>query len=169
MHKLKRGAIHEAGHFSVAYRYNPRRAVSICVGSSPAVDAETGAPYSSFGQTVTWDLDGSLPGVLVAIRAAGLAAESLIYEEPYEHLMSAADVNWVIKTDLDNAKQDLYRNGLLFGPNDPTFPEFWRMGFSNAMSMLQDSEDELHAIADYCIANLGREIPRAELVANIGL
>src|SRR5439155_19740728 len=143
---LKRRAIHEAGHFAVAYRYNPRRAVSICVGDRPAVDTETGTPYHSTGQTVTWDLDGGQPHVLLPIRAGGIAAESLIYEEPYEQLMSDPQVLWTIKTDLDNAKQDLYRNGLLFTSDDPTFPQFWRTGFTDAVCLLRNAEDKLHAI-----------------------
>jgi hypothetical protein len=165
----KRNAIHEAGHFLVAYRYNPRRAVSIRLGSLQRKDSQTGVLYMAIGQTVTFDFENDIPGVLVAIRAGGLAAESLMYGESYRQVMSDSNVHWIIKTDIDNAKGDLIRHRIMSGPEDPTFPQWWQIGFSNATSMLIDGVRLLDAMADYCLANRDRDIPCAEIVKNVGL
>jgi hypothetical protein len=143
--------------------YRPIRAVSICISSVIQVDASTGERYVSVGRAATLDpLDGQ-PKVHVSIRAAGLAAESLIYNEPYEDLMQNPEVRFRIKTDMDNAKIDLERGGLSTA-SDAQLLLLWRMGFDDAVVMMRGFRRELECIADYCLANLDREIPRAELV-----
>jgi hypothetical protein len=41
-----------------------------------------------------------------------------------------------------------------------------RSGFHDAVYMVESSQDKVMRIAEYCLANRDREIPRAELVAN---
>ncbi|MFZ0773089.1 MAG: hypothetical protein WCA49_00700 [Candidatus Sulfotelmatobacter sp.] len=156
---LKRAGIHEAGHFLVAFKYDPRRAVSIRVGGYPATDSTTGEKYVAAGRTITHDLPRSSPKTLVTIRAAGLAAESLVFGQTLESFAPDAEQ---YKTDVDNAKNDLEAARL------PLDPDLWRMCFYDARIMLEGSEDKLSAIADYCLANRGREVTREELVAEIG-
>jgi len=106
--------------------------------------------------------------VQVRIRAAGLAAESLAYLEPFDVLMHDPDVLFGIKTDTDLAREDLEKAGLP-ASRERDFHFYWRIGFYDAVSMMQDSQYNLHRIADYCIDNLGRDVPRAEIIAACGL
>jgi hypothetical protein len=161
---LKRICIHEAGHFYVALRYRPTRAVSICISQKSQRDAAAGEDYVSGGQTVTFDPKESLPKVQVSIRAAGLAAESLVYNESFENLMQDPDVLFSIKTDTDNAKRDLEKAGLTIS-SERDFLFYWNIGFYEAVSMMRGSQDELHRIADYCMGNLDRVISKAEIIA----
>jgi hypothetical protein len=164
---FRRACIHEAGRFLLAFMYRPVRAVSICISKQVRTDPLTGQEYVSVGQAVTFDPENSLPKVQVSIRAAGLAAESLVYGESFEDLMRNPAVRRSIKTDTDNAKRDLEKAGLLFlSSSDEEFVLLWSMGFDDAICMMRSSQDKLHCIADYCLANLDREILRAELVAN---
>lgn len=122
------------------------------------------------GQAITFDPLDSLPKVQVSIRAAGLAAESLVYRQSFEELMQNPSVQQMIKTDTDNAKDDLRKAGLLFqSSTDEEFIWLWRMGFDDAVNMLRDRQDKLQCIANYCLANLDREISKAELVASCDL
>jgi hypothetical protein len=166
---LRRNCIHEAGHFLVAYIFNPQRAVSIRIGSYVSIDSETKTPYTAAAQTVTFDFDDSLPKVLVTIRAGGIAAESVVFGEEYGDLIKSSEVRYRIKTDTDNAKQDLQRHRLITDMNDPTFPPLWEMGLYDALSLLKNRKHTLTAIADYCMANLNRDILREELAANVDL
>ena len=167
---LQRACIHEAGHFYVAYKYRPARAVSIRISKQLQTDPRTGEQYLSLGHAVTFDFHDSLPKVQVSIRAAGLAAESLVYNELLEDLMRDPVVLRNIKTDTDNAKLDLEKAGLLFpSSGDEDFAAWWSMGIGDALCMMRSSEDKLHRIADYCFANQDRDIPRAELVAKCDL
>jgi hypothetical protein len=162
---LRRICIHEAGHFYLALTYRPLRAVSIRISSQIQIDALTGEEYVSVGQTLTLDPCDSLPKVQVSIRAAGLAAESLVYGESFDDLMQDPAVQFRIKTDTDNAKSDLERAGLRPRTEEEFVSFYWRAGFEDAVNMMESSQDKLHRIADYCLANLDREIPKAELVA----
>ena len=119
----------------------------------------------SLGEAVTFDFADSNPKVLVAIRAGGLAAESLIYNEPFENLMSNPAVRRAVKGDTDNARQDLENARLLFpSSSDEEFVWLFRMGFDDAVCMLRGSQDKLLRIANYCLANQNRDIAMAELV-----
>ena len=162
---LERICVHEAGHFYVAYMYRRARAISVCISRAAGTDVQTGKGYVSAGHVVTFEPDYSLPKVQVSIRAAGLAAESLIYGELYEDLMNDPHVQRKIKTDTDNAKSDLEKAGLRPSTEDEFIRFFWRIGFYEALSMMRDSVDTLRSIAGYCLANQGREIPKAEIVA----
>ena len=162
---LQRVCVHEAGHFYLAYKYRPERAVSIRISRQVNTDAPTGQEYVSAGTVITFEPEGSLPRVQVSIRAAGLAAESLIYGESFDDLMKSPSVQWRVKTDKDNAKRDLEMAGL-FPSSEAEFTWFyWRAGFSDAVSMMEASADKLSCIAHYCLANLDRDIPKAELVS----
>jgi hypothetical protein len=97
------------------------------------------------------------------IRAAGLAAESLVYREPLETLMLDPDLRFSIETDTRLAKQDLESAGLPVS-SERDFQFYWRIGFHDAVSMMSNSQDKLHCIANYCMDNLDRVIPRAEIV-----
>ncbi len=111
-----------------------------------------------------------MPRVQVRIRAAGLAAESLVYNEDFDDLMRNPAVRRSIKTDTDNAKRDLEKAGLLFpSSTEEDFVLLWSMGFDYAVVMMRSSQDKLHRIADYCRSNLDREIPKAELVERCDL
>jgi hypothetical protein len=167
---LRRVCIHEAGHFYLAFKYRPARAVSICISRQVQTDPPTGEEYVSLGQAVSFDPHDSLPKVQVSIRAAGLAAESLVYNEAFDALMGNPAVRFRIKTDTDNAKRDLAKAGLLFpSSSDAEFVFLFSMGFYDAVTMLRNSQDKLHCIADYCLANLDREISKAELVETCSL
>jgi hypothetical protein len=165
---LRRVCIHEAGHFYLAYTYRPFRAISIQISRKNQVDAATREEYVSLGEAVTFDPEGSLPKVQVSIRAAGLAAECLVYRESFEELMEDAAVRSSIKTDTENVKRDLVKAGLPSSSDEELLP-LWRMGFDDAVNMMRDHQDKLHCIADYCLANLDREISKSELVANCDL
>lgn len=165
---LRRICIHEAGHFYLAWKYRKVRAVSIRVSRSIQTDPLTGEEYVSVGQAITFDPDDSLPRVSVSIRAAGLAAESLVYNESLDDLMRNPTVRFWIRTDTDNAKRDLEKAGLT-ASTEEEFLNFWSMGFDDAVIMMKNHQDKLHCIADYCLANLDREIPQSELVANCHL
>jgi hypothetical protein len=166
---LRRDCIHEAGHFYVAFMYRPARAVSICISSKVQTDPLTGEEYRSVGQAVTLDPDDSNPNVQVTIRAAGLAAESIIYNESFEGLMGNSAIRFRIKTDTDNARRDLERAGLPVTSEKDFVSFYWRIGFDNAVTMLSSSQEKLNRIAEYCRANLDREIPKEELAANCDL
>jgi len=162
---LKRTCIHEAGHFYVAFKYRPYRAVSICVSRKAQTDLLTGEEYISVGQAITFEPADSLVRVQVSIRAAGLAAESITYRETFEALMANPASRRSIKTDTDNAKEDL-RRAKLYPCSEESFMSFyWRAGFDDAVALLRGSQGKLDCIAEYCLANLDREIPREELVA----
>lgn len=118
----------------------------------------------------TFDFPDSLPRVEVSIRAAGLAAESLVYNELFDDLMQNSAARRSMKTDTDNARRDLEKAGLLFPSlSDAEFVRWWGMGFDDAACIMRSSEDKLHRIADYCLTNLDRDIPRAELVQKCDL
>jgi hypothetical protein len=119
--------------------------------------------------TVTFDPNDSLPKVQVSIRAAGLAAESLFYGESFDSLMGNPSVQFRIKTDTDNAKRDLEKAGLYPSTEEEFISFFWRTGFDDAVILMRNFMDKLHGIADYCLANLDRDIPKAELVAACNL
>jgi hypothetical protein len=86
--------------------------VSICISSRVQTDTLTEEGYRSVGQAVTLDpLDGN-PSDQVTIRAAGLAAESITYNESFDDLMENSEVRFRIKTDTDYAKRDMERAGL---------------------------------------------------------
>ena len=157
--------MHEAGHFYVAYTYRPRRAISICISQQAQMDPQTGQDYMSAGHVVTFEPDYSLPKAQVSIRAAGLAAESLVYGQSYEDLMNDPNVQFRIKTDTDNAKCDLQKAGLWPFSEDEFIQFYWRTGFSEALNMMRESVETLHSIAAYCLANQGRDIPKSEIVA----
>ena len=123
----------------------------------------------SAGHVVTFEPDYSLPKVQVSIRAAGLAAESLVYGESYEDLMNDPSIQFSIKTDTDNAKHDLEIAGLWPSTEDDFIAFFWRIGFCEALSMMRESVDTLRSIAAYCLANQGRDIPKSENIAACGL
>ena len=100
----------------------------------------------------------------MSIRAAGLAAESLVYNESYEDLKGSPTVRFRIKTDTDHAKRDLEKAELLFpSSSEEEFLSLWRMGFDDAVIMMESSQDKLHRIADFCLANPDREILRMRL------
>lgn len=166
---LGRDCVREAGHFYVAFLHRPARAISICISSRVQTDPLTGERYRSVGQTITLDpLDSNLR-VLMRIRAAGLAAESIIYDESFELLMADPEIRFRIKTDTDNARRDL-EGACLVPTSDEQFVSFyWRAGFHDALTMLSNSREKLLCIADYCQANLDREIPQAELVTHCDL
>lgn len=167
---LRRACIHEAGHFYLAFKYRPARAVGIHISRQVQTDPLTGEKYVSVGQAITFDPEESMPRVQVSIRAAGLAAESLVYNEDFDDLMRNPAVRRSIKTDTDNAKRDLEKAGVLFpSSSEEEFVLFWSMGFEDAVIMMRSSQDKLHCIADYCLSNLDREIPKAELVVNCAL
>jgi hypothetical protein len=161
----KRACIHEAGHFYLAWEYG--RAFSICIANQVQTDDLTGEEYLSRGHVKTSD-HGALPKVLLSIRAAGLAAESLVYNELLDDLMGNPTVQFSIKTDTDHAKQDLVNAGLP-PSTEAEFRKYWDIGFSEAWNMMRNSQDKLHRIAEYCLANLGREILTSEIVANCHL
>jgi hypothetical protein len=166
---LQRVCVHEVGHFYLAYTYRPERAVSICISRQVNTDVQTGQEYASAGHVITFEPDYSLPKVLVSIRAAGLAAESLIYGESFEDLMNGASVRCSVKTDTDNAKRDLERAGLSPSTEDEFISFYWRAGFSDAVCMMRESVDKLQSIAEYCLANLDRDIPKSDLVSACNL
>jgi hypothetical protein len=166
---LRRDCLHEAGHFYVAFLYNPLRAVSICVSTQVHADPLTGELYRSIGQAVTLDPIDSNPRVLITIRAGGLAAESIIYEESFEDLMANPEIRFRIKTDTDNARRDLERAGLVPTGEEQFVSLYWRIGFHDAVTMMGNSQEKLERIADYCQVNLDREIPGAELARNCDL
>ena len=161
---LERVCVHEAGHFYLAYKYRPARAISICISRQVKRDVLSGQEYVSVGQVVTVEPDGALPKVQVSIRAAGLAAESLVYGESFEDLMNNPSVRLMIKTDTDNAKRDLENAGLCPSTEEEFVSFFWRPGFCDAVSMMRESAEKLRSIAEYCLANLDRDIPKRELV-----
>jgi hypothetical protein len=166
----RRACIHEAGHFYLAFKYRPSRAHSIRSSRQSRTDSSTGEPYDSLGETCTVDPPDGQPQIIVSIRAAGLAAESLVYNESYEDLMGNATIRFRIKTDTDHAKRDLEKAELMFpSSTDEQFLFFWRIGFDNAVIMMSSSQDKLHCIADYLLANPDREILRAELVEKCDL
>jgi hypothetical protein len=162
---LRRISIHEAGHFYVAFKYRPRRAVSICISRKVQIDPLTKREYVSVGQAITFDPGDSLPKVQVSIRAAGLAAESITYNETFEALMGNPALRRSIKTDTDNAKEDLRRAGLYPCSEEEFTSLYWRAGFDDAVLLLASSRNKLDCIAEYCLANLDREIRREELIA----
>ena len=123
----------------------------------------------SGGYTITAEPGYSRPDVQVTIRAAGLAAESLVYRESYQDLMNDPSVRSRIKTDTDNAKCDLEKAGLCPRTEDEFVNCYWKTGFGNASGLLQERLAELRCIADYCAANQGREIPRSEIVTACNL
>lgn len=167
---LRRACIHEAGHLWVAYQYRRGRAISIRISKQVKVDANTNEQYLSLGHAVTLDFPNSPPRVLVSIRAAGLAAESVVYNEEFDNLMRDPSVRRSIKTDTDNAWQDLQSEKLLFpSSSDEEFVHLFRMGFDDAVIMLRSSQDKLLRIADYCLQNQDRDIPIQELIANCDL
>lgn len=166
---LLRICIHEAGHFYVAYLYRPVRAVSICISRAVQTDPLTGEEYERVGQALTFDPFDSLPKVLVSIRAAGLAAESVFYRESFENLMVDPAVRFRIKTDTDNAKRDLEASGLVPRNEEEFVSFYWRLGFHDAVSMVEISQEKVNRIAEYCLTNRDRELPRAELVTNCDL
>jgi hypothetical protein len=166
---LRRVCIHEAGHFYVAYKHRPLRAVSICISRQTQVDPLTREEYASVGQAVTFEPNDGLTVVHLRVRAAGLAAESLVYGQPFEELMATPAVRRSIKTDTDNAKRDLVNEGLPVTSEAEFLSSYWRRGFDDAVIMMRSSVDKLHRIADYCLLNLDRTIPRAELVENCDL
>jgi hypothetical protein len=45
------------------------------------------------------------------------------------------------------------------------FLSFWRMEFDDAGIIMKNSQEELQRIADYCMANLDRDISASELFA----
>lgn len=97
------------------------------------MDPQTGQDYMSGGHVVTFEPDYSLPKVQVSIRAAGLAAESLVYEQSYEDLMNDPNVQFRIKTDTDNAKCDLQKAGLWPFSENEFIQSYWRIGFYEAL------------------------------------
>jgi hypothetical protein len=145
--------------------YRPARAISVCISREAGTDVQTEQAYVSAGHVVTFEPDYSLPKVQVSIRAAGLAAESLVYGGLYEDLMNDPNVQFRIKTDTDNAKSDLEKAGLWSSTEDEFIRFFWRIGFYEALSMMRDSVDTLRSIAAYCLIHQGREIPKSEIVA----
>ena len=165
---LRRVCIHEAGHFYLALKYRPARAVSICISRKVQTDA-TGAEYVSVGEAITLEPRDALPKVQVSIRAAGLAAESLVYKESFEDLMGNAAIRRSIKTDTDNAKRDLEEAGLTVTNEEEFVFSYWRPGFYDALNILRSSKGKLECIADYCLANLDRTILKAELVEKCDL
>ena len=86
-------------HFLLAYTYRPERAVSICISRQSNTDVQAGQQYVSTGHVITFEPECSQPRVLVSIRAAGLAAESLIYGESFEDLMNSPSIRCRVKTD----------------------------------------------------------------------
>ncbi len=174
---LRRNCIHEAGHFYLAFKYNPHRAFSICISRQVKTDLYTVLKYVSAGEVVTVDPEGSLPSVQVSIHAAGLAAESIVYGESYETLMQDSAMQFSIKTDTDHAKETLGKAGLPVTSEEEFISFYWRVGFDHAVNMMssfQDNlqrraDDELHRIANYCLENLDRIILRDEIVTNCGL
>lgn len=161
---LRRVCIHEAGHFYLAFKYRPARAVSICISKQVQIDSQTGDEYVSVGRAVTFQPRDGLPKVAVAIRAAGLAAESLVYNESFDDLMRNPAVLRSLKTDMDNAKLDLKNGGLLPTDEQEFVSDYWRVGFYDALGVLKHSQDKLGCIADHCFGNLDRTILKAELV-----
>lgn len=168
--ELTRACIHEAGHFYVAYRFRPARVVSIRISQQEKTDPRTGKHYTCVGEAVTLDLPDSLPGVLVSIRAGGLAAESLVYDESYETLMQDLGVLRSIEGDLLNAKQDLIHERLLLPGSSPDeFLSMWKSRFYEARGFLRDSLDQVRRIAAYCEANQDRDIPAQEIISRCRL
>jgi hypothetical protein len=49
------------------------------------------------------------------------------------------------------------------------FLPYWRTGFDDAFHVMESSQGNIHRIADYCLANLDRDIPGTEVVAACGL
>lgn len=166
---LRRFCVHEAGHFYVAFLHHPAGAISICISPRVQTDPFTGEPYRSVGQAVTFNPVDSNPRVLMRIRADGLAAESIIYDDSFEDLMANQAVRFRIKTDTDNAKHDLDMAGLAPTSEEEFVSFYWRAGFHDAVNMMSSSQEKLECIADYCQSNIGREIPRAELARHCGL
>jgi hypothetical protein len=144
--------------------YRPERAVSICVSRQPRRDQFTGEEYMSAGSTTTFDPHDGAPKILVDIRAAGMAAESLVYGQTFDDIMNDPDHRFEIKTDTDNAMQDLHRAQMPVGGEQEFRELYWNTSFNDARLMLSNSLDKLLRIADYCEANPDREIPAAEIV-----
>lgn len=161
---LQRVCVHEAGHFFVAYRYRRTRAISVRISRQTKIDAVTGEEYVSVGHAVTAEPEYSLPRVQVSIRAAGLAAESLIYRESFEDLMGNPNILSSIKTDTDTAKHDLEMASLHPSTEAEFINIFWRGGFDDAVCLMRDSLEKVVCIANYCLVNLDRDIPKSELV-----
>jgi hypothetical protein len=149
---LERVCEHEAGHFYVAYKYRPARAISTCISQERQLDADSGKQYLSSGRTMTFDPDDALPKVQVSFRAAGLAAESLVYDESFEDLKGSSAVRFRSKTDTDNAKADLRKAGLYPCPEDEFIAFFCRLGFDDAVCILRDRLEKVRNIAAYCLA-----------------
>ncbi len=166
---LQRDRLHEAGHFLLAYMYSPARAVSNCMSRTVQADARTGDEYMTIGRAVTLDPNDSNPFVLVSIRAAGLAAESIVYKESFDDLMGNAEVRFRIRTDTDNATRDLKTAGFPVTSEEEFVSHRWRTGFNTAVTMMESFQEELNRIADYCRENLDREILGAELATNCDL
>ena len=120
----------------------------------------------SIGQAVTLDPIDDNPKVLLRIRAGGLAAESIVYGESFEELMSNPEVQFRIRTDTNNAKRDLERGRLTPASDEQFISFFWSLAFQDAVTMMRDSKEKLERIADYCQINLDRDILREEIVRN---
>lgn len=161
---LRRVCIHEAGHFYLAFKYRPARAVSICISKQVQIDSQTGDEYVSVGGAVTLEPRDGLPKVAVTIRAAGLAAESLVYNESLDDLMQNPATRLSLKTDMDNAKLDLTKGGIHATSEQEFVSDYWRVGFYDALGVLKHGQDKLECIADHCFGNLDRTILKAELV-----
>jgi hypothetical protein len=125
--------------------------------------------YRCIGQAVTLDSIDDNPRVLLRIRAGGLAAESIIYGESFQDLMSDPEIQFRIRTDTDNAKRDLERGRLTPASEEHFISFFWSVGFQDAVAMMTDSKEKLERVADYCQLNLNRDILREELVRNCRL
>ena len=165
----RRDCVHEAGHFYVAFLHNPARAVSIRMSPRVQTDPITGEMYTCIGQAVTLDPIDDNPRVILRIRAGGLAAESIVYNESFQDLMSGPEVQFRIRTDTDNAKLDLERGRLTPTSEEEFISFFWSVGFQDAVAMMAHSQEKLECIADYCQLNLARDILREELVRNCRL
>ena len=161
---LRRVCIHEAGHFYLAFKFRPARAVSICISKQVQIDHITGDEYVSVGRAVTYEPRDGLPKVAVTMRAAGLAAESLVYNESFDDLMQNPAVLRSVKTDMDNAKLDLAKGGIRVTNEQEFVSDYWRVGFYDALGVLKRSQDKLECISDHCFGNLDRTILKAELV-----
>ena len=105
----------------------------------------------------------------VTIRAAGLAAESLVYNESFDDLMRNPAVLRSVKTDMDNAKLDLKKGGLRATDEQEFVSDYWSVGFYDALGVLKRGQDKLECIADHCFGNLDRTILKAELVEKCDL
>jgi hypothetical protein len=161
---LRRDCVHEAGHSYVAFLHHPARAISICIAGGIRTDPFTGEPYRLVGQAVTFDPLDSNPSVLMRIRAGGLAAENINYDQSFEELVTNPEVRFRIKTNTDNAKRDLDRAGFAPTSEEQFVSFYWRVGFQGAVTMMEGSQEKLVRIADYCQLNPGRDIPTSELV-----